>query len=497
MNQTNYQYPVAWLPEDLQRVFIEIKNEYQAPDAIIVGAMLAAISHACQQRVTLKRGKIETPVCLNLIFIAQSGERKTAVEKLVMAANVGFDQASRKNCSLDITAFKADLDVWTAARKGLMAQLKSAVKNNEEVKELELRLRLHIESKPIEPVMSKTVYNDTTIEALLDGLNTSNPSAMLMSSEGATILFGPAIRGVDKLNILWDGGDLHVDRKKGSFTVSNAKLTTSLMIQPEPFAKFLEARGEMVRGLGYFARSLISFPPSTQGGRYINNFDEREMLHVPKFHQRISELLAIDEENPDGTVLSFTVGAMHRWIAFYNAVENDLRVGGYLADVRDFGSKIADNVARIAALLHTYSGAQGDISFEFVDRACNIGCYYIEEFKALFGTTAISQEQIDVHILESWLCEQFVKHNMIFNMPKQRIRNYGPNSLRNSGRLGAALYEMAMMRRIGLAKQGRTDFVIPNVDYFQNLLWPHQATPWASQNSVATLPIECINSPAI
>jgi putative DNA primase/helicase len=40
------------------------------------------------------------------------------------------------------------------------------------------------------------------------------------------------------------------------------------------------------------------------------------------------------------------------------------RTGGELYDLRDVGSKAADNVARMAALFHVFAGSIGPIDFE-------------------------------------------------------------------------------------------------------------------------------------
>ena len=472
----NRPYPVQEFPPELQSVFYEIKDQSQAPDALIMGAMLASISHACQHAIAVKRGPIVTPVCLNVILIADSGERKSAVEKLVMAANFDFARQKRLFGESQLKSFEASEDIWIAQRKGLMSKLKSAVKGglaSEEIEEIEFDLKQHVQYKPEAPVVPKMLYTDTTIEALLQGLHGASKSAMLISAEGATIFFGPAIRSIDKLNILWDGGELHVDRKDSSFTVENAKLTTSIMIQSAPFLKFQENRGEMARGLGYFARSLISYPPSTQGKRFINNLQEFQKVHLPGFHRRITELLSTDTAGSQCKVVSLSHDAMCRWLAFYNQVESNLSEGGYLADIRDFASKIADNVARIAALFHHYSGNDGEISLDSVNRACNIAVYYINEFKALFGAPVISKEQLDAQMLEDWLHEQFKKSNNIFPIPKQRLRTYGPNPLRNAGRLNSALHELAMSRKIQIGRQGKTEMIIADFNYFNAKTWQH------------------------
>ncbi|ASN99431.1 DUF3987 domain-containing protein [Escherichia coli] len=60
--------------------------------------------------------------------------------------------------------------------------------------------------------------------------------------------------------------------------------------------------------------------------------------------------------------LRFSAEAERHWIEFYNQVESEMRMIGLLYDFKDYASKMAENMARLAALLHYFSGDGGDIS---------------------------------------------------------------------------------------------------------------------------------------
>src|SRR5208283_4854078 len=89
------------------------------------------------------------------------------------------------------------------------------------------------------------------------------------------------------------------------------------------------------------------------------------------------------------TILKLSPDAQALWDDFYNNVEKDLRPGGSLHYLTDWGSKLPGAVARIAGLLHfAQHGAKAlelPISVNIVSAACVIGSYFKEQALATFG----------------------------------------------------------------------------------------------------------------
>jgi hypothetical protein len=57
--------------------------------------------------------------------------------------------------------------------------------------------------------------------------------------------------------------------------------------------------------------------------------------------------------------LEFQADAAEEWRYFCNRVETQLVSGGYLSDIPDFASKIAENVVRIAGVFHAIEASPG------------------------------------------------------------------------------------------------------------------------------------------
>jgi putative DNA primase/helicase len=101
------------------------------------------------------------------------------------------------------------------------------------------------------------------------------------------------LRNLALLNVLWDGGEIAVDRRsKPSFRLRDRRLTFGLMVQPEALRGFLERAGTLPRGSGFIARFLIAWPASTQGTPQLPARRRRSMPAVDAVRRNgIRELL--------------------------------------------------------------------------------------------------------------------------------------------------------------------------------------------------------------
>lgn len=468
MKNSGFTHPVNSYPEALKNVIYEMQPILQVPFELITSSILAAISHASQHAIDVKRGPITSPVSLNIVTIADSGERKSSTDSQIMKANHEHEHRCKEKNQQNLASFDLENQVWGIKHKEISLALRKAIRNEESTDQIQDRLATHLASKPDKPKTPKMIYSDSTPEALIKGLNDHWPSALLKSAEGATIFSGHVIRGMDKLNVLWDGGEIPKDLVSGGFTLQNARLTTAIMVQPAPLTAFLLRRGDIARGIGYLARCLIAYPQSTQGSRFITGSQDEILKYLPLFHTRIAEMLSTDDGTNHRKTISMEPEAFSHWCIFYNHVELMLASGRYLDNVRDFGSKLADNAARMAALFHHFLEREGDIQLDNIRSACEICTWYAHEFKALFGTEQIPQEQTDAQSLEIWLRECFSQGNNIYGIPKQQIMLCGPKEVRNTRRLNDALGVLGNAGKIAIRLHGRSQLIAPVTSYVTN-----------------------------
>ena len=149
------------------------------------------------------------------------------------------------------------------------------------------------------------------------------------------------------------------------------------------------------------------------------------MPELSTFSARIAELLAdlphIDPER--GLVLrmlDFTAEAKAHWIASYNAIKSELRSSGDFASIRNSASKAADNIARLAAMLHVFDdNARDPISVQSVEAASRIVHWHTYSTRALlapFTLRGLVAElgdrglQVDYHTMWTFVHAEGLSH---------------------------------------------------------------------------------------
>lgn len=113
---------------------------------------------------------------------------------------------------------------------------------------------------------------------------------------------------------------------------------------------------------------------------------------------------------------SFCPEAEQRMIEFYNKVESEMGMLGFLSDFKDYASKVTENMARVAALLHYFEGSGGDISLIAVEAAIQIISWYVDEYVRLFSkqqeSTLVGSE---AHDLYCWIKEYCVRNTILIS----------------------------------------------------------------------------------
>lgn len=118
--------------------------------------------------------------------------------------------------------------------------------------------------------------------------------ATILSNEGGTVFNGHVVRNITFFNSQWSGEPYRVHRKTGdSFSIENARLTFSVLIQDKALKKFNKKHGEEAIAIGFWARFLFSCPGNNQGFRFIDHTSLKEQNGEgeKQFNIRINELI--------------------------------------------------------------------------------------------------------------------------------------------------------------------------------------------------------------
>ncbi len=468
-------YPLDALPDTIRAAVEEVLGFTKAPVPLVASSALAALSLTAQTHADVKRAeKLSGPVSLFLLTIADSGERKSTCDSFFSKAIRDYDKDQAKLAQPAMKDHKAAIAAWEAKRSGIKDKIRQLAKDQKSTTLMEDALRKLEFEKPESPRVPRLIYSDATPEALAYSLATTWPSGGVVSAE-AGVVFGSHGMGKDSvmrnlalLNILWDGGELTIDRRTTeSFTVHDVRLTIGLQVQEATLHSFFDKSGALARGTGFFARFLVAWPESTQGYRTFTDAPENWPA-LEAFNMRIAAILAQPAVvGEDGRLkpilLPLSPEAKASWVAFHDAIERELVSGGELYDVRDVASKIADNAARLAALFHLFEvSVYGEIGLEALVSASRIVAWHLNESRRFFGELALPVEMGNAIRLDSWLINYCLRHTTNLVPRREVQRNVTPVHLRQQSILDNALRELIQADRILLRHDGRRKEILVN-----------------------------------
>ena len=456
------QFPIDALPPRMQAAVREVQAAVQSPPPMIATSALTALAIAVQGLVNVKRDeRLIGPVSLYSFIIAESGERKSSSDPYFIEPLRKWDAAQKMKLQPFIDDYKALHGAWEAKCNGIKSAITDKAKKGQCTKELTDRLVEAQRTKPDRPRVPRLLYSDITQEQLGYTLATEYPIGAIVSAEGGIVLGShsmtgdQAMRGMGMNNALWSGEAVESDRRTdgASWRVSSARFSMCVQVQADTLRKFHTNTKGAARSMGLFARYLITWPESTQGFRPYRE-PGTDMPALAYYNKRIADILSKPPEiDVNGKLtlqaMGFTPEAKAVWVGYYNAVESELRPSGELSEVRDVASKSAENMARIACLLHVFEhGLGGAIDVEATEAAAQLAEWYLSESRRFFCELAVPEGQIDAIRLDEWLLQ--CGEGTTSTREAQRM---GP--LRDKTRLDAALEELKELGRVRITTHGK------------------------------------------
>ncbi|MEZ8042060.1 YfjI family protein [Vibrio sp. 1F263] len=436
----NCEIPPNVAKSDLiAKAFNEAADITQAPSPMVYLTTISAVSVALQGliNVELPTGKI-APVSLMSLSIAESGERKSSVENLLTK---GIKLFHRENMEHYQSRLK-EYAIRSRLHDKKKAQIEKSIDLDEAYDELVNALIAHDSSKPKKPVLDSLIFEDSTIEALLSDLSEHIPNAYLGSSEGGVLLNSRIMSQTANLNSIWSGDEITVSRKSvGSFTVGGARLTMNIMTQWSALDRFMNKTKGDVRGNGFLSRFLVCAPESNCGFRQSYGIDYSEG-NLNRFNERLHQLLSQSAALSGYTnkrTVSFSNEAKKAWFDIANHIELEMGPDGAFEHAKDHASKLPENIARLAALVHSFDNlSEEEISLDTLLEAIDLVAYFSKEFMKVFS--APPKYVVDADNLYFWFCNQslcgvrYIKRNDLLQ--------YGPNGTRKKKDLDLALGEL-------------------------------------------------------
>ena len=463
-------YPIDALPALIRDAVVEICGFVKAPVPLVAMSALSAVSVASQAHADVQRDvKLEGPSGLYFCCIADSGERKTSADGFCTKPIHEYQASEREKAKPLIRAYETNLDAWKARRAGQQEKIKQLAKQGKSPDVLINQLHEMDRFKPEPPRVPRLIYSDATPEALASNLVNGWPSGGVFSNEGGIVLGGHAMnkdvamRNMARLNQLWDGKIAATDRATTeSYGDTSARLTISLLVQEPTLRAFFDNTKGLARGTGFLARFLVAWPASTMGTRMFSSPPEGWPA-LTAFKNRLKAILdrpaPVDAKGVlTPAMLTLAPDAKAAWVEFHDAIEAELATGGELYDLRDVGSKAADNVARMAALFHVFAGSIGPIDRDCVESAVQIVTWHLLEAKRFLGELAMPPELANPMRLETWLLD-YCKREGTDMVATKMVQQFGPSGLRDKSIIDATVKELAELGRSRIIKDGKKKLV--------------------------------------
>ncbi|MDI1339357.1 YfjI family protein [Polaromonas sp.] len=399
------KFPTHALPKAMRECAAVIQRCTQAPDAIIGSSLLAAASLAAQAHadVQLPHGQV-SPISLFVVSVAESGERKSAVDNLVLRPHALFEKAKHDEHALLMAAYKA-LD----------------------------KAEQEAEGPPREAVF---ISGDPTFEGMTKLLIKGLPSLGVFSAEGGRFMGGygmsddAALRTAAGLSMVWDGSPIdRVRSGDGAIKLYGRRVAVHLMAQPR--AAFNWLSNPTLRDQGLFSRCLVGYPASTAGTRLFRDEQANNTPEYAAYCEAMNKLLQPEwSMNEMGEltprILTLTRKARTRWIQLHDEVE--VAIPTDFAGVRGFASKAAENATRIAGVLELVRNpAMGEISEEGLDSAAELLQWYVGEAVRLSGVQPLKDGVDKAVTLWSWLKMRGKRQICL-----AELTQYGPAKLRTA-----------------------------------------------------------------
>ena len=386
-----------------------VQDHTRAPAAVCAQSVLAAVTLAVQAHydVVLPSGSDPKPLTGLFVSVLDSGERKSAVDRLAVRAAYKVEAGFREAAQEAAATYADAKEVWEHAR----AHAKKAVKSD--------RMKLasafrDIGPAPTPPPHPMLLVADPTPEALVMHL-TARPWGGLFTAEGGLFVGGSAMNDETRmrtgalLNTLWDGGPIRRLRVgTGATFLPGRRCSAHIMVQPAIASRlFADAT---LDGIGTLARTLLVAPAGTAGTRMFRAPSAIAAAALVDYDARLTGLMTrpprttADMTILDPLPLTLTPDATAMWIAFHDAVEGDQAPESHLRPIRAFASKMAEHAGRLAAVLTVYADPNAaDVEAEAMAGGIALAQHYAAELLRLYGAAGIAPDlDLAARLLAWW-----------------------------------------------------------------------------------------------
>lgn len=406
----------ALLPPILGEFCGAVAEGLQVPFELVLINALSCVAVAGQRKFKVQvRQDYTEPVNIYALAALPPGERKSATADACKRPLIDWEAEAQEEAQESIRNTLSERKTLEKAIEAKRAKAGSANTAEDrralidEVKALEAEL-------PEVPAAPRLLIDDVTPEAIPAFMEGQLERAGIIEAEGGLfdILAGRYSKGVPNLDAVlkcWSGEAVHVDRKSGPpIVLHDPALTICLSPQPEVVRGLADKPG--FRGRGLLGRFLFLLPRSRVGSREVEPRPIPQAVQA-RYAAKVRGLLALpwalgSDGKPTSYLLQIAPDAYREWADFHRDVEAELRPGGELELIADWGGKLHGAAARLAGLLHLveYDAPHlHPIGLGTMQQALGLAAVLTEHAKATFALMGADPDiECAKHIL-AWIVD--------------------------------------------------------------------------------------------
>jgi hypothetical protein len=439
------EYPLDALGSILAPAARCIRDIVQAPDALCATSLLSAASLAVQAHADVEIDGRREPLSLFAVSIAESGERKSAVDKIALHAHREIEWVALERYSQEKKSYDLDMQAWDAASRNA-----SKGKSAEIIRSALSTLGPRPES-PLKPIL---LVATPTLEGIHKLYLEGEPSIGLFHDDAGEFLGGHAMskdnrtKSAAGLSRFWDTGDFDRIRSgDGAEKFYGRRLAMHLMMQPVIAKSILD--DEVLTHQGFLARALMAWPISTIGTRLYNETDPYSHPDLKPYFARARELLTTPPQLKSGTrnvlaprTLALTSEAKRLWIEAHDQIESNMKNGADFSGVRAWASKAPAQILRIAGVLTLIEDSKATrIEKIAITQATQIVHFHLSEAARIIGANVVPVSIRHAEALLEW-CHKTGRSQL----SSADALQLGPGCTRDRAALDAAMKELERTR---------------------------------------------------
>ena len=384
----------------------------QTPPALSIMCVLGTLATLLQRRyeVAPYGDSYTEPLALWVVSASPSGTRKSAVLGAFLSPILNWEKLQYDRYRVLIARAGA---ARSTAKKRIEAlnQQAAKCKDNAELASIRHEIEREELDMPEEVRTPRLFTGDTTAERLQAMLCEQSERMAVHSDEPGIfrIMAGAYSGGAQNLDVFLQGhagSAMRVDRAGRMAHVDKPALSFNIMIQPGLMSEVAGSKG--FRDSGLLAQFLYAIPISNVGKRDVRAHTSIDPEVRQRYERGVMDLLEgyLGEPGttPEVQVLHLSVSARELWLDFSQYIEDRQGDGGAFESIRDWTSKLAGAVARIAALLElAETGLTAKlVNFDAMQRAIILAKVLIPHAQSSFGLLSADLVESDALALLQW-----------------------------------------------------------------------------------------------